>query len=68
MSSTSRRAARSPSTTTVGTTEEHAAPAGTYARYAPEVKRTIRNESNANVRALLIGVPVDSGYQGMGWG
>jgi quercetin dioxygenase-like cupin family protein len=48
--------------------DEHQASAGTYARYAPEVKRTIRNNSDANVRALLIGVPVDSGYEGMGWG
>ncbi|HEY6638877.1 MAG TPA: cupin domain-containing protein [Solirubrobacterales bacterium] len=47
---------------------EHDAPAGTYCRYAPEVTRTIRNDSNTNVRALLIGVPVDSGYQGMPWG
>jgi quercetin dioxygenase-like cupin family protein len=48
--------------------EDHEAPAGTFCRYAPEVKRTIRNDSDANVRALLIGVPVDSGYRGMGWG
>jgi quercetin dioxygenase-like cupin family protein len=48
--------------------EEHDAPAGTFCRLAPEVNRTIRNESDATVRALLIGVPVDSGYQGMGWG
>jgi quercetin dioxygenase-like cupin family protein len=48
--------------------EEHDAPAGTFCRLAPEVNRTIRNNSDANVRALLIGVPVDSGYQGMGWG
>jgi quercetin dioxygenase-like cupin family protein len=48
--------------------EEHDAPAGTFCRFAPQVNRTIRNESDANVRALLIGVPVDSGYQGMGWG
>jgi quercetin dioxygenase-like cupin family protein len=48
--------------------EERDAPAGTYARYAPEVKRTIRNDSDGTVRALLIGVPVDSGYRGMGWG
>jgi uncharacterized cupin superfamily protein len=47
---------------------EHDAPAGTFCRFAPEVTRTIRNKSDANVRALLIGVPVDSGYQGMGWG
>jgi quercetin dioxygenase-like cupin family protein len=48
--------------------EEHDAPAGTFCRLAPEVNRTIRNKSDAKVRALLIGVPVDSGYQGMGWG
>jgi uncharacterized cupin superfamily protein len=47
---------------------EHDAPAGTYCRYAPEVSRTIKNTSDAPVRALLIGVPVDSGYEGMGWG
>jgi uncharacterized cupin superfamily protein len=48
--------------------EEHDAPAGTFCRFAPEVNRTIRNNSDSNVRALLIGVPVDSGYQGMPWG
>jgi uncharacterized cupin superfamily protein len=48
--------------------DEHQAPAGTFCRYAPEVTRTIRNESDANVRALLIGVPRDSGYQQMPWG
>jgi quercetin dioxygenase-like cupin family protein len=48
--------------------EEHEAPAGTYCRYAPEVNRTIRNKSEAPVRALLIGVPVKSGYQQMPWG
>ena len=48
--------------------EEHDAPTGTFCRFAPEVNRTIKNASDANVRALLIGVPVDSGYQGMGWG
>jgi quercetin dioxygenase-like cupin family protein len=48
--------------------EEHDAPAGTFCRLAPEVNRTIRNTSDATVRALLIGVPVDSGYEGMGWG
>ena len=48
--------------------EEHAAPAGTFCRLAPEVIRTIRNKSDGNVRALLIGVPADSGYQKMPWG
>ena len=48
--------------------EEHDASAGTFCRFAPNVNRTIRNESDGNVRALLIGVPVDSGYEGMPWG
>ena len=48
--------------------EEHDAPAGTFCRFAPDVNRTIRNESDGNVRALLIGVPADSGYQKMPWG
>ncbi|HEY6653201.1 MAG TPA: cupin domain-containing protein [Solirubrobacterales bacterium] len=54
--------------TIVADGEELDAPAGTYCRYAPAVKRTIRNDSDANVRALLIGVPVDSGYEQMPWG
>ena len=48
--------------------EEHDAPAGTFCRYAPEVNRTIRNGSDSTVRALLIGVPADSGYKQMPWG
>lgn len=48
--------------------EEHEAPAGTYCRFAPEVDRTIRNKSDAPVRALLIGVPVKSGYEPISWG
>jgi quercetin dioxygenase-like cupin family protein len=48
--------------------EEHEAPAGTFCRFAPEVNRTIRNASDAPVRALLIGVPVKSGYEQMPWG
>jgi uncharacterized cupin superfamily protein len=48
--------------------DEHDAPAGTYCRLAPEVNRTIRNKSDAPVRALLIGVPMKSGYEPMSWG
>jgi quercetin dioxygenase-like cupin family protein len=54
--------------TMVADDEEHDAPAGTYCRYAPDVNRTIRNQSDAPIRALLIGVPVDSGYERMPWG
>ncbi len=54
--------------TIVAGDEEHPAPAGTFFRFAPEVHRTIRNKSDAPVRALLIGVPVKSGYEPMSWG
>jgi uncharacterized cupin superfamily protein len=47
--------------------DEHPAGPGTFARYAPEVHRTIRNPSDAPVRALLIGVPGDSGYEKNSW-
>ncbi len=47
--------------------DESPAPAGTFARFSPSVKRTIRNDSSATVRALLIGVPVGSGYEPMSW-
>lgn len=48
--------------------EEHAAPAGTFCRFSPEVNRTIRNQSDAPIRCLVIGVPGDSGYEPMSWG
>jgi uncharacterized cupin superfamily protein len=48
--------------------EERAAPAGTFCRYAPDVNRTIRNDSASPIRCLVIGVPMDSGYRPMPWG
>ena len=54
--------------TIVAGDEEHEAPAGTFCRFAPDVHRTIRNTSDAPVRALLIGVPMNSGYEPMSWG
>src|SRR5438552_16652794 len=33
--------------------EEHPAPAGTFARVAPPLKRTVRNDSEAPVRLLI---------------
>ncbi len=47
--------------------EEHPAPAGTFVRYGPEVRRTVRNRSDAPIRILLIGVPGDSGYEPLPW-
>ena len=43
--------------------EDYEAPAGTLVRMDPGVTRTIVNDSDAPVTALLIGVPGDSGYQ-----
>ena len=47
--------------------EEHPAPAGTFVRYAPNVRRTVRNKSDSTIRILLIGVPGDSGYEPLSW-
>jgi uncharacterized cupin superfamily protein len=53
--------------TIVAGEDEHPAPAGTFCVYEPETHRTIRNTSGAPLRALLIGVPRDSGYEIGGW-
>ena len=47
--------------------EEHPAPAGTFIRLAPQVHRTIRNESGSPARCFVIGVPTGSGYEPPGW-
>jgi quercetin dioxygenase-like cupin family protein len=47
---------------------DHEAPAGSFVRIDPEVTRTIVNDSDAPLTALLIGVPADSGYKsGADW-
>jgi quercetin dioxygenase-like cupin family protein len=47
--------------------QDHPAPAGTFASLEPPVSRTIVNNSDAPVTALLIGVAPDSSYQPAGW-
>jgi (S)-ureidoglycine aminohydrolase len=47
--------------------EDHAAPAGTYARVAPEHRRTVRNTGTAPVRVLIASAPRTSGYEPMSW-
>lgn len=42
--------------------EDHPAPAGTFVSMEPQVSRTIVNDSDAPLTALLIGVPRESGY------
>lgn len=53
--------------TLVADDDEREAGPGTFIRYGSGVRRTVRNESGANVRILLIGVPGDSGYEPMSW-
>jgi quercetin dioxygenase-like cupin family protein len=43
--------------------EDHEAPAGSFVRLDPPVTRTIVNDSDAPLTALLSGVPADSGYK-----
>ena len=47
--------------------EDHAAPAGTFASIESPISRTILNESEGKVTALLVGVQPDGGYQPMSW-
>ncbi len=47
---------------------ENAAPAGTFVRVSPAVRRTIRNDSDAAAKVLIVSAPRSSGYEPMGWG
>jgi len=48
--------------------QEHAAPAGTFGHMDPGVTRTIRNSSDGDVTALLIGAVPADGYEPPAWG
>ena len=48
--------------------EDHPAPAGTFASIDAATSRTILNQSDAPVTALLIGVLPKGGYEPMSWG
>jgi uncharacterized cupin superfamily protein len=47
---------------------ENPAPAGTFVRVSPAVRRTIRNDSDAAAKVLIVSAPRSSGYEPMGWG
>jgi mannose-6-phosphate isomerase-like protein (cupin superfamily) len=47
--------------------EEHAAPAGTFARVDPQHDRTVRNPGAEPVSLLIVSAPVTSGYEPMEW-
>jgi quercetin dioxygenase-like cupin family protein len=44
------------------------APAGTFVRVSPAVRRTIRNDSDGPAKVLIVSAPRSSGYEPMGWG
>jgi quercetin dioxygenase-like cupin family protein len=47
--------------------EEIPAPAGTYARLDPEVRRTVANNGSGPATVLICSAPRSSGYEPMGW-
>ena len=47
--------------------EDHPAPARTFARVAPPLTRTVRNDNERPVRLLIVSAPTTSGYTDMGW-
>jgi quercetin dioxygenase-like cupin family protein len=47
--------------------KDHPAPKGTFARVAPPLTRTVRNDGAEPVRLLIVSAPTTSGYTDMGW-
>ncbi len=47
---------------------ESPAPAGTFIRISPQVRRTVRNDGDVPVKMLIVSAPRSSGYEPMGWG
>jgi quercetin dioxygenase-like cupin family protein len=47
--------------------EDHAAPAGTFARLRPSLRRTVRNEHPDPAAVLIMSAPTTSGYRPMEW-
>ena len=47
--------------------QEYPAPAGTYVRVDPEVRRTIRNDGTEPVDLMIVSAPCSSGYEPMEW-
>jgi uncharacterized cupin superfamily protein len=45
----------------------HPLRAGSFARLAPEPKRTVRNDGSTLARVLIVTAPVASGYEPMDW-
>ena len=48
--------------------QDYSLRAGSYVRLDPEPKRTVRNDTDAVARVLIVSAPTSSGYTDMGWG
>jgi glyoxylate utilization-related uncharacterized protein len=46
---------------------DHALREGSFARLAPEPKRTVRNDGESVARILIVSAPVASGYEPLEW-
>jgi uncharacterized cupin superfamily protein len=46
---------------------DHPLKPGSFVRLDPEPKRTVRNDSDAPARVLIVSAPTSSGYEAMGW-
>ena len=55
------------SPTLVVSGEDHPAPAGTYARLDPSLRRTVRNDGDEAADVLILSAPTTSGYEPMSW-
>jgi uncharacterized cupin superfamily protein len=46
----------------------HDAPAGTFARLDPQLRRTVVNDGDEPASVLIVSAPRSSGYEPMSWG
>jgi mannose-6-phosphate isomerase-like protein (cupin superfamily) len=46
---------------------DYPAPAGTFVRVEPQVRRTIRNDGSEPVDLMIVSAPRTSGFEPMGW-
>ena len=46
---------------------DHSLREGSFVRLDPEPRRTVRNDTDAVARVLIVSAPTTSGYSDMGW-
>jgi len=47
--------------------EKHPAGAGTFARFDPEIRRTVVNHGDEQATVMIVSAPRSSGYEPMSW-